>query len=120
VFIGLGYLLSNQIEQVAAYVSRVGIFLWGIVAGTLFVYIFWKYAQRQRFLHRLRTARITPEELKQKLDAAEDLLILDVRNALEFEADPQMIPGAIYFPLEKLRDDPPDLSGGREVILYCD
>jgi len=65
-------------------------------------------------------ARITPEELKQKLDAAEDLLILDVRNALEFETDPQMIPGAVYLPWEKLRDDPPNLSGGREVILYCD
>jgi len=120
VFISLGYFLTNQIGQVVDYVSQVGIFLWGIVAGSLLVYIFWKYAQRQRFLHRLRMARITPEELKQKLDAAEDLLILDVRNALEFETDPQMIPGAVYLPWEKLRDDPPNLSGGREVILYCD
>ena len=32
-------------------------------------YIVWKYVSRQRFLRRIRIARITPEELKAKLDA---------------------------------------------------
>lgn len=118
-FMGLGYLLSNQIEEWTAYASRIGVFLWVVLIG-LIGYIAWKVAQRHRFLNRLRMARITPEELKQKIDAAEDLLIIDVRSPLEFEADPQMIPGALYLPLEELLKNPPVFPLAREAILYCD
>jgi hypothetical protein len=118
-FIGLDYLFSGQIEQTAAYASRVGTLLWVVIVGSLTAYIAWKYVQRQRFLHQLRMARITPEELKQKLDAAEDLLIIDVRSSLELEAEPQFIPRALYLPLERLQKDPPDIPRDREVILYC-
>ena len=83
-------------------------------------YVTWKFIQWKRFLHQMRLARITPEELKQKIDNAEDLFILDVRNALEFEAEPQVIPGAFCCPLEKLHRHPPDIPQGREVVLYCD
>jgi membrane protein DedA with SNARE-associated domain len=119
-FMGVGYVLSNQIEKAADKASRIGVLLWVIVVGSLLVYIAWKAAQRQRFLRQLRIARITPEELKLKLDAAEDLLILDVRTGLEFEAEPQMIPGALYLPLEELQKNPPTIPREREVILYCD
>ncbi|MBI5604614.1 MAG: VTT domain-containing protein [Deltaproteobacteria bacterium] len=118
-FMGLGYLLSNQIEEWTAYASRIGVFLWVVLIG-LIGYIAWKVAQRHRFLNRLRMARITPEELKRKIDAAEDLLIIDVRSSLEFEADPQRIPGALYLPLEELLKNPPEFPRAREVILYCD
>lgn len=118
-FMGLGYLLSNQIEEWTVYASRIGVFLWVVLIG-LIGYFAWKVAQRHRFLNRLRMARITPEELKRKIDAAEDLLIIDVRSSLEFEADPQRIPGALYLPLEELLKNPPEFPRAREAILYCD
>jgi rhodanese-related sulfurtransferase len=93
--------------------------LWVVIIGSLVLYILWKYAKRRHLIRRLRMARITPEELKKKIEAAEDLLILDVRPPLEFEADPQRIPGALYLPLEKLLKNPPDFPSAREVILYC-
>ena len=101
-FMGIGFLLSSQIEDAAIYASRIGVFLLVVIIGSLVLYILWKYANRRHFIRRLRMARITPEELKKKIDAAEDLLILDVRPLLEFEAEPQKIPGALYLPLEKL------------------
>ena len=119
-FMGIGFLLSGQIEDAATYVSRIGVFLWVVIIGSLVLYVLWKYAKRRHLIRRLRMARITPEELKQKIDAAEDLLILDVRPLLEFEAEPRKIPGALYLPLERLLKDPPDFSPLREVILYCD
>lgn len=119
-FMGIGYALSDQIQEAAAKASRIGALLWVIIVGSLLVYITWKAAQRHRFLRQLRIARITPEELKQKLDAAEDLLILDVRTGLETETEPQMIPGALYLPLEELQKNPPLIPREREVILYCD
>jgi rhodanese-related sulfurtransferase len=87
--------------------------------GALALYIVWKYVKRRRFLRQLRIARISPEELRKKLDAGEDLTIIDVRHALEFEAEPLTIPGALYLPFEKLQKDPPPIAPGREVVLYC-
>ncbi len=79
-----------------------------------------KFLERQRFLRALRIARITPEELKKKLDAREEILLLDVRHPLEFDADPYMIPGALFVPLEEIEQDSrPVAPGGREVVLYC-
>jgi membrane protein DedA with SNARE-associated domain len=118
-FLGLGYLLSGQIEQVAAYAMRLGTSLAGLVLVGLAGYILWKYVHRRRFLNRLRIARITPEELKYKLDAGEQILVLDVRHPLEFAAEPQTIPGAAYFPLEELDKAHSKIPRDRDIILYC-
>ena len=40
--------------------------------------------KRQKFLSDLKIARITPEELKEKMDAGEDILVVDLRHALDF------------------------------------
>jgi membrane protein DedA with SNARE-associated domain len=118
-FAGLGYLFSDQLEQVAAYALRLGTLLLVVLVGSLAAYIAWKYAQRRRFLRHLRIARITPEELKSKLDAGEEPLILDVRHTLEFKAEPQTIPGALFLPLEQLEKGHPSIPRHREIILYC-
>ena len=49
-FMGLGYLLSDQIEEVAAYAMKLGTSLTALVFGSLAAYILWKYIQRRRFL----------------------------------------------------------------------
>ena len=75
----------------------------------------------------LRIARISPEELKEKLDTGEGPTIVDVRSILEYESEPQVIPGALYVSLEELeRELEGDLAKssiaitpGREVVLYC-
>jgi membrane protein DedA with SNARE-associated domain len=118
-FSGLGYLFSDQLEEIAYRALRLGTFLLVVLVGGLAAYIIVKYSQRRRFLRHLRIARITPEELKSKLDAGEDLMILDVRHSVEFKADPQTIPGALFWPLEELEKGQPPIPSDREVILYC-
>lgn len=102
IFAGAGYLLSDQIERIAGYAARLGMSLGLFLLASLAAYTVWKYIQRRRFLNMLRAARITPEELKQRLNAGEDLMILDVRHPIEFEAEPQIIPGALFIPPEQL------------------
>jgi membrane protein DedA with SNARE-associated domain len=118
-FAGLGYLFSDQVEQIALYTLRLGASLMIVIGGGLGAFILWKYIQRRRFLHQLRFARIAPEELKQKLDAGENLVILDVRHPLQFKAEPQTIPGAIHLPLEQLDQSSRTFPSDREVVLYC-
>ncbi len=118
-FAGMGYLFSDQLEQLAAYALRLGASLAGVLAGFLAVYILWKFVQRQRFLRQLRIARITPEELKRRLDEGEAIMIVDLRHSLDFEAEPHTIPGALRLPPEELERRHHEIPRDRDVVLYC-
>jgi membrane protein DedA with SNARE-associated domain len=118
-FAGIGYLFSGQLEQLAAHALRMGASLAGILAGCLAVYILWKYAQRHRFLRQLRIARITPEELKRRLDEGEDVMIVDLRHSLDFEGEPYTIPGALRLPPEEVERRHHEIPRDRDVVLYC-
>ena len=62
---------------------------------------------------------ITVEQLKARLDAGENLHVLDVREADEY-ADANI--GAVLLPLSKLRQmetDPIDDWKDEEVIIHC-
>ena len=115
----LGYLFSDQLEDVVSYASRFGGLLFVLLVGGLLGYVGWKYAQRRRFLRSLRIARVTPEELKSELDAGADLAIIDLRHALDYEAEPRILPGAIRLPAEEIEQRGKELPHGRTLILYC-
>jgi hypothetical protein len=118
-FEALGYIFSNQLSDVVAYASRFGGLLFGILVGGLAAYVAWKYIQRRRFLRSLRVARITPEEVKMQIEARADLLIVDLRHALDFEADPRTLPGALRIPAEQLEERSGEIPRGKELVLYC-
>ena len=118
-FMGVGYIFSREIQ-----LERIALPDWGqgsvLIAFLLLVaiYIAWKYLRRGRLLKELFSNRMTPEELKGKIDAGDEIAILDVRHPLEFEADPYVIPGAIYFPLENLKRFSA-VPVEREIVTYC-
>jgi membrane protein DedA with SNARE-associated domain len=115
----LGYVFSNQLEDVVAYASRFSGLLLGVLVAALVGYVGFKYAQRQRFLRSLRVARITPEELKAELDSGGDLVIVDLRHELEDAAEPRTLPGALRLPAEKLEERGVELPRGKTLVLYC-
>jgi membrane protein DedA with SNARE-associated domain len=115
----LGYAFSDQLEDVVSYASRFGGLLFMLFAGGLVAYVGWKYAQRRRFLRSLRVARITPEQLKAEMDSGVDLAIIDLRHALDYEAEPRIVPGAIRLPAEELEERGKELPHGRSLVLYC-
>jgi len=118
-FVVVGLLFSEQLERLAGLMATTGFWLLAILAGGLGAYLVWKVVTRQRFLRRLRIARITPEALHQMLETGEDILIVDLRHALEFDADPRVIPGAVRVSAEDLDARRLPFARNREVILYC-
>lgn len=118
-FLGIGYIFSGQIELVAEHLAALGSRLLVLLIGVFAAYIAYKYFARQRFLHELRIARITVDELKLKIDAGEDLVIVDLRHSMDFEADPETIPGAFRMDAKELEEKNDSLPRDREVILYC-
>ncbi len=112
-----GYIFSRELDRALAYALGMGRTLVALVAGGLALYVLRKYIMRRRFLRELFIARITPEELKRKLDIGEDIMIMDVRHTLDFEADPFIIPGAVRVPFEE-GEGHPDVSRDREAVVY--
>jgi membrane protein DedA with SNARE-associated domain len=118
-FAGLGFILSDQLEQIASHAQRWGGWLVAVLVGSLAAYILWKYIQRRRFLHSLRIARISPKELMDKLTAGERISIVDLRQPIDIEAFPQMLPGALRIAMEEIEARHGEIPRDRDVVLYC-
>jgi membrane protein DedA with SNARE-associated domain len=116
---GIGYAFSDAIEVVAVAASGLGRALGGVILAALAGYILLKYVRRRLFLRQLRIARIAPEDLKQRLDAGEDVMIVDLRTSLDVQTDPYVIPGARWIAVDGPDGLPGDIPTDREVILYC-
>ena len=99
-----GYMFSGELERVARNAAYLGEWLFVLLLAAFGGYIGWKFYNRRRFLRKLRIARITPEELKEKIDAGEDVIIVDLRHALDFEAQPETIPGALHMDAADLEE----------------
>ena len=117
--IGLGFFFSSQIEQIAKAIAHIGASALSLLIGLVLLYIAYKYWQRQRLLHELRTARISVAELRQKLDAGESPVILDLRSSAELKLDAMIIRGAVHVDLETIEKRSQEIPRDRDVILYC-
>jgi hypothetical protein len=118
-FVGLGYAFCEQLEQLVDRAGRFGAGLFAVVLAALAGWIGWKFIRRRRFLHTLRMDRITPDELKRRVDAGEDVVVVDLRGSLDFEADPQTIPGALRIEAGAIDELREQLASAPEVVLYC-
>lgn len=119
VFVGLGFVFDEQLDRIAGLAGRLGDRLLIVAATGLVSYLAVKYVRRRRFLRELDVARITPDELKRKLDAGEPIEIVDLRHAIDFQADPVMIPGATRISVEEFAARQGEIRRDREVVLYC-
>ncbi len=118
-FCGLGYLFSAELERIARLAGRLGGWLVVVLGGALAAYIAWKYIQRRRFIRELRIARVTPEEVMQKLEAGEEVVVVDLRHSLELETGSMKIPGSLHLRPDELDHRHDEIPRDREVILYC-
>lgn len=118
-FILLGYFFANQITQIGVAVSHISSGALKLLAVASVLYIAYKYWRRQRLLHELRMARITVEELRGKLDAGENLIILDMRSSAELELNPSIIIGAIHLGMDEVAKRHHEFPRDRDIIVYC-
>lgn len=119
-YLGTGYVFSDRLEQVASYVFQSSSLLAAAaLLAALATYLGGKYVRRRRLLRRLQVPRITPEDLKQRLESGEPLAIVDLRHPLDFLASPYLIPRAIRIPLEELDLRHQEIPRDRDVVLYC-
>jgi membrane protein DedA with SNARE-associated domain len=115
----LGYLAGEALREVTATTGRIGTVLVALVAASVVAYVIVKWIQRRRFLRALRTARISQEELKRDLDSGKAVFVVDLRSALEVDATPFVIPGALRIAAEELEARHQSIPRDRDVVVYC-
>jgi membrane protein DedA with SNARE-associated domain len=119
-WMSLGYVFSDALELVASRIARLSNSIGVVIGAGLAGYVLFKFVQRQRFLRSLRIARITPEELKRRLDSGDDTFaVIDTRSPLDVSVAPYVIPGALWIAAEEIERRQRELPRDREIVLYC-
>jgi membrane protein DedA with SNARE-associated domain len=118
-WMGLGYLFSDLIEPIASAASRLGGGAALLVVVLLTGYVGVKYVQRRRFLRALYMARISPEELKHRLDDGRETMIVDLRTSVAAKALPYSIPGALRISPGEIERRHGEIPRDVEIVLYC-
>ena len=65
----------------------------------------------------MRTGELTPVHLKERLDRGEDLVVLDVREAHEW--DICRIEGARLIPMRSIPEHAATLPRDRDIVVLC-
>jgi membrane protein DedA with SNARE-associated domain/rhodanese-related sulfurtransferase len=118
-YVAVGFTFSSELESVLPRLSYLGGGLFALVLMALGGYVGWKWWNRRRFVRKLRIARITPEELKRRMDAGEEVVVVDLRHALEFDAEPLSISGAVHMDPADLEEAAEAIPRDREIVLFC-
>jgi membrane protein DedA with SNARE-associated domain len=116
-YVCVGYIFSDQLEDVARFAIHMGSGVVLLVGGLLAAWVGWKFVQRRRFIKKLAVNRITAEELRDKLKSGEDVVIIDVRNNLAAAAD--SLPGALKISTEDLAARHDEIPRDRDIVLFC-
>jgi rhodanese-related sulfurtransferase len=64
-------------------------------------------------------SRITADELRKKQEAGENVMVFDLRSALDLEVVPHLVPGAHRIAKEEFDQRQAEIPRDREVVLYC-
>lgn len=114
-----GYTFSRIIRDVARIFESVGRTMEAVLVVAVLgymVYRFWLY-----WTHRVYRVvpRVQVEEVVQKIDSAENLVILDVRSHGYYDAGAQRIRGSLRFEPNNFEEAVKVLPKDKLIFLYC-
>jgi membrane protein DedA with SNARE-associated domain len=115
----LGWILGPQFERFLAAFGGMGGWLAALAAAGLAGYVVWKYVQRRRFLRQILGDRVTAEELKRKIESGEDVVVVDLRHAVDFEEGALTVAGARRVSPDALDAALASIPPESEVVLFC-
>ena len=118
-FMLLGFVFSDQLDQVLASIAGLGNTTLTVSLLLLAAFVAYKFWRRRRVLHELRGARISVDDLRRQQQTGGNPLVVDLRASTELEEDPYLIPGAIHIDIHSIEERWHEIPRDRDVILYC-
>ncbi|MFT6751658.1 MAG: membrane protein DedA with SNARE-associated domain [Candidatus Azotimanducaceae bacterium] len=119
IFLSFGYYFHTELELLAERIAEAGLIA-GIVTVTLVTtYFSWKLVKRRQFLKNLQMRRMTPDEVKMRIQQGDDLKILDLRHDYDVNSIPHLLPGALRVPMESIELHHRRIPKDSDIVLYC-
>jgi membrane protein DedA with SNARE-associated domain/rhodanese-related sulfurtransferase len=115
-FTVIGWIFRSELEALGAAMARLGSGFAILIVSALVLYVALKYIQRRRLYGALRIARISPFELRQRLQAREKLIVIDLRDTIAWQEG--RIPGSLHLDRTEVDALTPG-TGFSEAIFYC-
>jgi len=113
----VGYLFSTQLDEIGRIIGRAGFRLSLSAAVFAAGWVALKYLQRQKFLRKVRGARMPVEELHRMMTNGEAVMVIDVRTELAMPREP--VPGALRIPLNEMEARQSEIPRDRDIVLFC-
>jgi len=118
-FTGIGFLFGKQLDRANHYVQRFGGYMLLLFATGVIAYVLNRWRERERFLKQVKGDRITPDELKHKLESGEPVFIVDLRHPLDVLSNPRTLPGALQISPEDLEARHGEITRDGDIVLFC-
>ncbi|HET9793108.1 MAG TPA: rhodanese-like domain-containing protein [Thermoanaerobaculia bacterium] len=67
----------------------------------------------------IEVTRVTPEEIKTRMDRGEPIAFIDARNPRAWADSDVKLPGAIRVPADDVEKHLPEIPRDRAIVAYC-
>ena len=118
-FVAGGYLFQPQLlralDAISDFSGGLGVVLFTLIAA----YIAFKAGQWAMFYKGHKLRRLSPEELHTRLERGEDITVIDLRQRLDYELQPFVIPGALRIPISEIPKRQQEVPNHLDVALVC-
>ena len=113
-----GWIFSAQVDYVIAWMTAhlVAAVLW--IGAALALWIGWKALKRWRLARFVHSARITVDELRERLAGEPVPMVVDVGSTLAHQSRPH-IRGAALMDLDRISREVARFPSDREIVFYC-
>ena len=118
-FLGLGMVLSDQIQDVLDALASTGLVAVLALLAIIAALVLRRWWQRRQFLRDVSGARITVDEAAALVEQGLEPVFIDVRADASRQIDPRRIPGAWLTELGNIGAQAESLPRDRELVLYC-
>jgi len=119
VFAAIGWFFSNELESMAMRLAELGGMAGFILGGIVLAYFGWKLINRQIFLQSLRTRRMTPDEVHERIQSDDNFHVIDLRHDYDVKALPHLLPGAQRVQMETIDLHAPHIPPDKDILLCC-
>jgi membrane protein DedA with SNARE-associated domain len=118
-YLFVGSVFHRQVDSLILLLGLFGRKAGLVILALLVLYIAAKYWGRRRFMRKLRTDRITPQQARELLESGAPVSIIDLRQPAEVARDGRKIAGALVLRPDELRSRSHEIPKDQEIILYC-
>lgn len=118
-FVFGGYLFQPQLLAAMQAIGEVGSGIGLVLIGLITLYVAYKAFQWILFFRGHRLRRLTAEDLHSRREQGKPLTVIDLRQRLDYELQPLVIPGALRIPITEVPKRRAEVPVNIDIALVC-